>query len=100
MKPPLRDLQDAISQTIAGEEKAYDIVAMCKFFGLQTDEGSDPWYSKRLYVLSLLKQRSESSLIDLATRVIERYQSDSLQMVLSKFTGGVSGEIKNIIFAA
>jgi very-short-patch-repair endonuclease len=100
MKPPLRDLQTAIAETIAGEEKAYDIVAMCKFFGLQTDEGGDPWYSKRLYVLSLVKQHSESSLIDLATRVIGRYQSDNLKIVLSQFTGGVSGEIKNIIFAA
>lgn len=100
MKPPLRDLQDAIAQTIAGEEKAYDIVEMCKFFGLPTVEGGDPWYSKRLYVLSLIKQHSESSLIDLATRIIERYQSDNLKIVLSQFIGGVSGEIKNIIFAA
>ena len=100
MKPPLRDLQNAIASTIAGEEKAYDIVEMCRFFGLQTDESGDPWYSKRLYVLSLIKQYSENSLVDLATRVIERYQSDSLKIVLSQFAGGVSGEIKNLIFAA
>ncbi len=100
MKPPLRDLQDAIAETIAGEEMAYDIVEMCKYFGLQTDDGGDPWKSKRLYVLSLIKPKSEDFLIDLATKVIERYQSDKLKVVLSRFTGGVSGEIKNIIFAA
>ncbi len=100
MKPPLRDLQDAIAETIAGEEMAYDIVEMCKYFGLQTDGGGDPWKSKRLYVLSLIKPKSEDFLIDLATKVIERYQSDKLKVVLSRFTGGVSGEIKNIIFAA
>jgi very-short-patch-repair endonuclease len=100
MKPPLRDLQDAIAETIAGEEMAYDIVGMCQYFGLQTDAGGDPWKSKRLYVLSLIKPKSEDFLIDLATKVIERYQSDKLKIVLSKFTGGVSGEIKNIIFAA
>jgi very-short-patch-repair endonuclease len=100
MKPPLRDLQDAIAETIAGEEKAYDIVEMCKYFGLPTKEDDDPKYSKRIYVLSLIKPQSESFLIDLATRVIERYQSDNLKIVLSRFMGGVSGEIKNIIFAA
>ena len=100
MKPPIKDLQDAIAETIAGEEKAYDIVSMCKYFGLQTEDNDDPWYSKRLYVLSLLKDKSENFLIDLAMRVSERYQSDHLKNVLSKFTSGVSGEIKNIIFAA
>jgi very-short-patch-repair endonuclease len=100
MKPPLKDLQEAIARTIAGEEKAYDIVEMCKFFGLQTEEGGDPWYSKRLYVLSLIKPQSENFLIELAERVIERYDSNELRIVLSRFTGGVSGEIKNIIFAA
>ncbi len=100
MKPPIRDLQDAIAETIAGEEKAYDIVSMCKYFGLQAEEGDNPWGSKRLYVLSLIKYQSEDFLIDLATKVIERYQSDNLKVVLSRFIGGVSGEIKNIIFAA
>jgi len=100
MKPPIRDLQDAIAETIAGEEKAYDIVSMCKYFGLQAEEGDNPWGSKRLYVLSLIKYQSEDFLIDLATKVIERYQSDNLKLVLSRFIGGVSGEIKNIIFAA
>jgi very-short-patch-repair endonuclease len=100
MKPPLKDLQEAIAQTIAFEEKAYDIVEMCKFFGLQTEEGGDPWSSKRLYVLSLVKRQSENFLIELAERVIERYDSDELRIVLSRFTSGVSGEIKNIIFAA
>ena len=100
MKPPLKDLQEAIAQTIAYEEKAYDIIEMCKFFGLQTEDGGDPWYSKRLYILSLVKRQSEDFLIELAERVIERYDSDELRVVLSRFTGGVSGEIKNIIFAA
>ena len=100
MKPSLKDLQEAIAQTIAFEEKAYDIVAMCKFFGLQTEEGGNPWDSKRVYVLSLVKRQSENFLIELAERVIERYDSDELRIVLNRFTGGVSGEIKNIIFAA
>jgi very-short-patch-repair endonuclease len=100
MKPPIRDLQDAIAETIANEEKAYDIVSMCEYFGLQAKNGHDPWSSKRLYVLSLIKDKSESFLIDLAMKVYDRYQSDDLKNVLGKFAGGVSGEVKNIIFAA
>ncbi|MGH2507947.1 MAG: hypothetical protein ACRDHZ_11170, partial [Ktedonobacteraceae bacterium] len=59
-----------------------------------------PWSSKRIYVLSFLKTQTESQLIDLATKVSEHYQSDHLKTVLSRFIGGVSGEIKNLIFAA
>src|SRR5713226_5290493 len=100
MKPPLKDLQYAIAETIADEEKAYDIIEMCKFFGLPAKDDDNPSYSKRLYVLSLIKDKSENFLFDLAERVIERYQREDLKVVLSKFIGGVSGEVKNIIFAA
>jgi len=100
MKPPLKDLQNAIAQTIAEEEKAYDVVGMCKFFGLETGEDGNPWSSKRIYVLSLVKQQTESSLIDLAIKVQEYYKSDHLKAILNKYVGGVSGTIKNIIFAA
>lgn len=100
MKPPLKDLQNAIAEAISDEERAYDVIEMCKFFGLPAKDDDDPWSSKRLYVRSLIKDKSEGFLIDLAMRVIERYQSATLKGVLSKFTGGVSGEVKNIIFAA
>ena len=100
MMPPIKDLQAAIAETIASEEPAYDIVGMCKYFGLPAKDDDNPWSSKRIYVLSLIKKESESSLIELATRVYERYQSDRLKTVLNQFIGGVSGEVKNIIFAA
>jgi hypothetical protein len=100
MKPPLKDLQNAIAETIEEEEKAYDVVGMCKLFGLETQEDDDPWGSKRIYVLWLVKRQTESSLIDLARRVQKRYQSDRLQAILSQYTGGVSGTVKNLIFAA
>ena len=66
----------------------------------QAKDTDDPWSSKRHYVLSLIKQKNESSLVELAIKVNERYQSDHLKIVLSQFIGGVSGEVKNIIFAA
>ena len=100
MRPPLKDLQNAVAETIAGEEKAYDILAMCRFFGLPVKDDDNPWGSKRIYVLSLLKTQTESQLIDFATKVSEHYQSDYLKAVLSRFIGGVSGEVKNLIFAA
>jgi len=100
VKPSIKDLQYAIAETIAGEAAAYDIVEMCKYFGLPAKDDDNPWSSKRMYVLSLIKKDSESALIELATRVNERYQSDRLKIVLSQFIGGVCGEVKNIIFAA
>lgn len=100
MKPPIKDLQNAIAQTISDQERAQDVVEMCSYFGLQTGKDDSAWGSKRLYVISLIKDKSEDFLIDLAMKVYERYQVDSLKIVLNKFTGGVSGEIKNIIFAA
>lgn len=100
MKPPLKELQYAVAETIAGEEKAYDIIAMCQFWGLPAKKDDNPWASKRIYVLSFLKLLTESDLIDLAVKVSEYYGSDRLQAVLSRFIGGVSGDVKNLIFAA
>lgn len=90
MKPPLKELQYAVAETIAGEEKAYDILNMCRFFGLSVKDDDDPWGSKRLYVLGLVKTHNESDLIDLAMKVSDYYQSDRLKTVLSRFIGGVS----------
>ncbi len=100
MKSPPRDLQDAIAETIAEQEKAYDVPEMCRFFGLDISAGGNPMSSKRIYVLSLVKPQTENFLIDLAIKVQEYYQSDYLKAVLSKYIGGVSGAAKNLIFAA
>lgn len=100
MKPPLKELQYAVAETIANEEKAYDILNMCRFFGLSVNDDDDPWGSKRLYVLGLVKTHTETELIDLAMKVSDYYQSDRLKAVLSRFIGGVSGDVKNLIFAA
>lgn len=101
MKPPLKDLRTAIANTIASEEKAYHLEEMCKYFGLQEETSGNPWgsASKSGYVYHLISLYNESELINLATKVQAYYESDSLKMALSKFTTGVSGTIKNIIFA-
>jgi len=101
MKLPISDLQDAIAQTIADAEPAYDVAALCEFFGLEPQRNDNPFNSKRKYVLSRLKTKSLEFLIDLGHQVNDRYHSDELALVLKKFTSdGVSGEVKNIIFAA
>jgi hypothetical protein len=75
MKGPITDLQQAIAETLAAEEKAYDLPSVCEFFGLDPQRKDDPFHSKRVYVRSRLKNKSEAFLIDLAMRVNERYPS-------------------------
>lgn len=101
MKPPLRDLQEAIASEIA-EERAYNVEDMCKYFGLQEKVSGEDWgtKSKKWYVISLIKRQNEAFLISLAVKVQEYYQSENLKTILNKYVGGVSGQIKNIIFAA
>jgi very-short-patch-repair endonuclease len=100
MIPPITDLQDAIAQTIADNEKAYHIEQICRYFGLDTREEYHSPSSKYGYVLGLVKCKDDRDLIALAEKVYERYRDDLLKQVLDRFQGGVSGEIKNLIFAA
>ena len=101
MNAPISDLQHAIAEVIARNEAAYDVDSICVFFGLEPKMYDDPWDGKHRYVMSRLKTKSLDFLIDVASKVQERYQDEELEVVLRKFTsGGVSGDIKNIIFAA
>ncbi|MDQ2887116.1 MAG: hypothetical protein M3Y39_13655 [Chloroflexota bacterium] len=100
MKPPISELQEAIAAVLAEEEKAYDLVGVCKFFGLDAKDGDNAWSSKRIYVRSLTKSKSEAFLIDLAMKVSEHYGSEELQTFLKQYVGGVQGNVKNLIFAA
>jgi len=67
---------------------------------MSVEDDDNPWKSKQIYVFSFLKTQTESQLINLATKVSEHDQPDHLKAVLSRLIGGVSGEVKNLIFAA
>lgn len=99
MKPSTKELQEAVANEMASES-AYHIEGLCSRFGLQIEKGGNPWNSKRSYIIGLLKYENEEFLINLAIKVQEYYQSNRLKSILDKITGGVTGEFKNIIFAA
>ncbi len=100
MNVPISDLQEAIAEALA-EEKAYDLPRVCEFFGLEPQGEDNPFYSKRVYVRSRLKNKPDVFLIELANRVHERYHSEKLEAILKQFAGqGVAGKVKNLVFAA
>jgi hypothetical protein len=63
--------------------------------------GDSPWSSKRVYVRSRLLNKSISELESMARKLIEEYGGEGLEgLVLRLGMTGVSGEMKNLIFAA
>lgn len=100
MNVPISDLQEAIAEALS-EEKAYDLPKVCEFYGLEPQEKDDPFRSKRIYVRSRLKNKPDAFLIELGVKINERYHSEKLETLLQRIIGGgVTGEVKNLIFAA
>lgn len=95
-------LRDAIAEVLWAHVKANRLAAVCEYLGLtpqQPDE--DPYNSKRGYVLARLEDKSLPDLMAIARRVIDEYGDDDLQQLLAQLgLQGVSGELKNLIFAA
>ncbi|GAA5199415.1 hypothetical protein GCM10023346_39070 [Arthrobacter gyeryongensis] len=83
------------------EVRAYDLADECVRFGLEPQQdGEDPGESKIRYAESKLKNRTLHELIVLGHRVQAEYPTAELEHVLKLAgAGGVSGELKNLIFA-
>lgn len=71
-------------------------------FGLEPQKDNEnPWDSKFRYVERKLKGLSLDELVALGHRVQEEYPTAELEHVLALAgTGGVAGDLKNLIFAA
>lgn len=105
--PPLitpNDLRETIAKIIADNEKAYDVPTICVAFGLAPGTDSEAFSSKRRYVRSRITTKSMSELIDLGEKLLERYPNadeiENMVKLLKASATGVSGHIKNLIFAA
>ena len=95
------NLRLAIAGALAESVKAYDLEQVCVSFGLDPAGGDDPFFSKRVYVKKRLIGKSVSDLMSLAHQVIEEYGDVALEQLVGQLgMTGVSGEMKNIIFAA
>lgn len=97
-------MRDAIANAVAGNVKAYEVADVCiDLLGLAPprNEHDDPFASKRLYVGARLKGKSIEELTELARKVVAEYDDQELSAVLSRLGAhGVSGDLKNLIFAA
>lgn len=97
----VKTVRAAVAEALAGA-KAYDVADECVRFGMAPlEEGEDPWNSKSRYVEQKLRGYSLDQLIALGHRVNEEYPTATLEHLLSLAgAGGVSGDLKNLIFAA
>ena len=93
-------LRLAIAETLWDCVKAHHLEAACDALGMApAREGSaEPFSSKRSYVEGRLQGTSLTDLTNLAHRVAAEYDPEHLQPLLDAL--GVTGELKNLIFAA
>lgn len=107
-QPPLPErltpqvLREAIARTLTSRVKAYDIADECARLGLPPErQGEDPWNSKWNYVESRLRHRKLAELLAIAEMVTDVYDDQVLERLLALAgASGVSGEMKNLIFAS
>lgn len=107
-QPPLPErltpqvLREAIARTLTSRVKAYDIADECVRLGLPPErQGENPWDSKWNYVESRLRHRKLAELLAIAEKVTNVYDDQVLEHLLTLAgASGVSGEMKNLIFAS
>ena len=97
------ELREAIADALA-EEKSYNLPAICTALELEPGTEEEAYSSKRSYVRNRIITKSLSDLVDLGEKLLERYPNvEDLSNIVYLFkaqAGGVSGDIKNLIFAA
>lgn len=97
------ELREAIAEALA-EEKSYNLPAICTALELEPGTVEEAHSSKRSYVRNRIITENLSDLVDLGEKLLERYpNAEDLSNMVCLFKAqarGVSGNIKNLIFAA
>jgi len=82
--------------------KAYNLADDCVFFGLEPPAGEhdDPFRSKRLYIDARVRRKTLAELLPVAEKIAAEHDDRVLAhlLALASGTGGVRGEVKNLIF--
>jgi hypothetical protein len=102
MTPPLKpsDLRTAIANRIS-DESAYEVADYCVTLGLEPPTGEEnPWNGKYKYAERKLRRCTPEELMGIAQRIIDDRNAPELEELVAWLTGGVTGELKNLIFAA
>lgn len=76
-------LREAIAAALH-QVRAHDLPEQCTLLGLADGTGDEAFRSKRLYVTSRLKQHTETTLLELAHRVLQNFDSDALTDLVSE----------------
>lgn len=95
-------LRNAIAGALWANVKSYELAEVCQYLGLAPQrEHEDPHTSKRIYVTNRLLGMDLAQLAEIARKVVEQFGDEDLAQVLAQLGAkGVSGEMKNLIFAA
>ena len=106
MSPKLTivELREEISEVLAINEKSYHLPEICVALGLKEGTIEEAHSSKRSYVRNRIVAKGLSELINFSELLLERYSNAedlaSMVQLFSTQAGGVSGDIKNLIFSA
>ena len=100
--PKPEALREAIAHSLWEHVKAYDLGAVCERLGLEpTRDVEDPYRSKMSYVMTRLQTRDWVELVTIAQALLEEWDDDELQGLVERAGArGVTGEMKNLIFAS
>lgn len=82
--------------------KAYNLADDCVFFGLEpVGENEDPYRSKTAYIDARVRRKTLAELLPVAEKIVAERDDRVLAhlLALASGIGGVSGEMKNLIFA-
>ncbi|MGF6884992.1 very-short-patch-repair endonuclease [Nocardia sp. GAS34] len=95
-------LRRAIAEALWEQISAHHLAEVCDDLGMPPSQVDlDPFSSKRAYVDHRLQDSPLAELAGIARRVAADFTSDHVQSLLDALGAhGVSGELKNLIFAA
>jgi hypothetical protein len=102
--PTHAELSDEIAEILWEVTSAHHTEAVCDRLGMPPDDtGANPMASKRVYVRNRLERVPLGELKEMAQQVVEEFPAEAA--TLEQLLGGggfrgVSGDLRNIIFAA
>jgi very-short-patch-repair endonuclease len=85
--PDPNGLREGVARVLA-TEKAYDLARICEGFGLTPGDDTNPWDSRRLYVLRCMAGHTEEEAASVAEAVLGSYRAPELREVLNVFRQG------------